>query len=137
MIHTPGISVSMYVIILLFTLTDDKVTSFSLLLQASLKTKREKKICIFQIYSLSLHSLNRNGYFENILVPWMSGLVSGLQNRSRRFESARNLLVIENSKLRIENYFLLFYFGSLDEWLSQRSAKPFTAVRIRQEPLGN
>ena len=27
----------------------------------------------------------------NILVPWMSGLVSGLQNRARRFESARNL----------------------------------------------
>jgi hypothetical protein len=26
----------------------------------------------------------------------MSGLVSGLQNRVRRFESARNLLVIEN-----------------------------------------
>ena len=25
--------------------------------------------------------------------------------------------------------------GSLDEWFSQRSAKPFTAVRIRQEPL--
>ena len=25
------------------------------------------------------------------LVPWMSGLVSGLQNRVRRFESARNL----------------------------------------------
>ena len=24
--------------------------------------------------------------------------------------------------------------GSLDEWLSQRSAKPGTAVRIRQEP---
>ena len=26
--------------------------------------------------------------------------------------------------------------GSLDEWLSQRSAKPCTAVRIRQEPQG-
>ena len=57
----------------------------------------------------------------------MSGLVSGLQNRVRRFESARNLLVIEN-------YFSRFYFGSLDEWLSQWSAKPCTAVRIRQEP---
>ena len=42
---------------------------------------------------------------EKRLVPWMSGLVSGLQNRVRRFESARNLLVIENSVLRIENYF--------------------------------
>ena len=28
---------------------------------------------------------------EKRLVPWMSGLVSGLQNRVRRFESARNL----------------------------------------------
>ena len=27
--------------------------------------------------------------------------------------------------------------GSLDEWLSQRSAKPCTAVRIRQEPQRN
>lgn len=26
------------------------------------------------------------------MVPWMSGLVTGLQNRLRRFESARNLL---------------------------------------------
>lgn len=25
------------------------------------------------------------------LVPWMSGLVNGLQNRLRRFESARHL----------------------------------------------
>ena len=25
-------------------------------------------------------------------------------------------------------------FGALDEWLSQRSAKPSTAVRIRQAP---
>ena len=110
-------------------LTDDKVTSFSELLQTSPKTKREKKICIFQIYYLSLHSQNRNVY-KNILVPWMSGLVSGLQNRVRRFESARNLLVIEN-------YFSRFYFGSLDEWLSQWSAKPCTAVRIRQEPQKN
>ena len=28
-----------------------------------------------------------------------------------------------------------FLFGALDEWLSQRSAKPSTAVRIRQAPL--
>ena len=53
-------------------------------------------------------------------VPWMSGLVSGLQNRVRRFESARDLLKIKP--------------GTLDEWLSQRSAKPRTAVRIRQVP---
>ena len=28
---------------------------------------------------------------KNILVPWMSGLVSGLQNRPQQFESARHL----------------------------------------------
>ena len=31
------------------------------------------------------------GFASDALVPWMSGLVSGLQNRVRRFESARNL----------------------------------------------
>lgn len=34
-----------------------------------------------------------------MLVPWMSGLVSGLQNRVRRFESARNL----EEKITIDN----------------------------------
>ena len=28
---------------------------------------------------------------DNTTVPWMSGLVSGLQNRVQQFESARNL----------------------------------------------
>ena len=30
-------------------------------------------------------------FHDFISVPWMSGLVSGLQNHVRRFESARNL----------------------------------------------
>lgn len=34
---------------------------------------------------------NRETKIDNNKVPWMSGLVSGLQNRVRRFESARNL----------------------------------------------
>ena len=34
---------------------------------------------------------NRETKIANDKVPWMSGLVSGLQNRVRRFESARNL----------------------------------------------
>ena len=34
------------------------------------------------------------------MVPWMSGLVSGLQNRVRRFESARNLAKHPRSYLR-------------------------------------
>ena len=37
---------------------------------------------------------------EKRLVPWMSGLVSGLQNRVRRFESARNLLI--TSKINMQ-----------------------------------
>ncbi len=38
------------------------------------------------------------------LVPWMSGLVNGLQNRLRRFESARHLkeMQTENSVRREE-----------------------------------
>ena len=36
---------------------------------------------------------NRETKIANDKVPWMSGLVSGLQNRVRRFESARNLLI--------------------------------------------
>ena len=40
---------------------------------------------------------NRETKIANDKVPWMSGLVSGLQNRVRRFESARNL----NSKTLI------------------------------------
>ena len=32
---------------------------------------------------------NRETKIDNNKVPWMSGLVSGLQNRVRRFESAR------------------------------------------------
>mgnify|MGYP007039688069 CR=1 FL=1 len=70
---------------------------------------------------------NRETKIANDKVPWMSGLVSGLQNRVRRFESARNLQLTDKSKQS----------GSLDEWLSQRSAKPCTAVRIRQEPQDN
>ena len=53
-----------------------------------------------------LRNRNRETKIDNNKVPWMSGLVSGLQNRVRRFESARNLLVIEY-------YFLLFLFRFL------------------------
>ena len=38
---------------------------------------------------------NRETKIDNNKVPWMSGLVSGLQNRVRRFESARNLFIIK------------------------------------------
>ena len=39
-------------------------------------------------------------------VPWMSGLVSGLQNRVRRFESARNLQKQERIRMKISNPFV-------------------------------
>ena len=43
---------------------------------------------------------NRETKIDNNKVPWMSGLVSGLQNRARRFESARNLLI--TSKINMQ-----------------------------------
>ena len=43
---------------------------------------------------------NRETKIANDKVPWMSGLVSGLQNRVRRFESARNLLI--TSKINMQ-----------------------------------
>ena len=48
-------------------------------------------------------------------------IVAG-SKKSRTFATA-----IEKQRLQRKK-------GSLDEWLSQRSAKPCTAVRIRQEP---
>ena len=43
---------------------------------------------------------NRETKIDNNKVPWMSGLVSGLQNRVRRFEPARNLLI--TSKINMQ-----------------------------------
>ena len=42
------------------------------------------------------------------MVPWMSGLVSGLQNRLRRFEPARNLIGFEftRSLFFVPNFFI-------------------------------
>ena len=48
-------------------------------------------------------------------VPWMSGLVSGLQNRVRRFESARNLQKQERIRMKISNPFVLQLFYSKTE----------------------
>ena len=49
------------------------------------KLKKARNILQNQKNSLIFALANRK------MVPWMSGLVSGLQNRVRRFESARNL----------------------------------------------
>ncbi len=40
---------------------------------------------------------------KNKMVPWMSGLVSGLQNQPRRFESARHL-----QKKKVFTFFFCF-----------------------------
>ena len=44
---------------------------------------------------------------ETKLVPWMSGLVSGLQNRVRRFESARYLSSIESLDIISKDFLFL------------------------------
>ena len=57
---------------------------------------------------------NRETKIANDKVPWMSGLVSGLQNRVRRFESARNLQKQERIRMKISNPFvfqLLTFFA--------------------------
>ena len=51
---------------------------------------------------------NRETKIANDKVPWMSGLVSGLQNRVRRFESARNLK--QSSETTDNKGFRSFYF---------------------------
>ncbi len=52
------------------------------------RQKRKKTQIIWQNKTelLPLHAL-----YAKLLVPWMSGLVTGLQNRAQRFESARHL----------------------------------------------
>ena len=40
----------------------------------------------------------QTSFFTRLAVPWMSGLVNGLQNRLRRFESARHLLEKSNPR---------------------------------------
>ncbi len=55
---------------------------------------------------LYLCNRNRETKIVNDKVPWMSGLVSGLQNRVRRFESARNLQKQERIRMKISNPFV-------------------------------
>ena len=62
-----------------------------------------------------IESIFGSSYFFNFLVPWMSGLVSGLQNRVRRFESARNLetFLLSNDS---ENVFFMSFFVFLSHF---------------------
>ena len=59
------------------------------------------------------------------MVPWMSGLVSGLQNRVRRFESARNLTnKSSNEAIHLRTYFFLqksYHYNSVLFLLQQRA----------------
>ena len=80
------------------------------------------------------------GGFENISflctrksklsVPWMSGLVSGLQNRVRRFESARNLkkLIVIFSKINIRNIRMVPWMSGLVSGLQNR-VRQFESAR--------
>ena len=65
------------------------------------------------------------------MVPWMSGLVSGLQNRVRRFESARNLT--KPFQMFSERVFLLlitkmFHFQSI--WIQLLQFSPIEVFFI-------
>lgn len=57
------------------------------------------------------------------MVAWMSGLVSGLQNRARRFESACDL---RKGYVQIEH--ILFYF-SLQSVFCSALLDSFTLIR--------
>ena len=74
---------------------------------------------------------NRETKIANDKVPWMSGLVSGLQNRVRRFESARNLQKQERRCVKMRTFFFL----STKPRLSQAGAlllpKDFVSLGIR------
>ena len=67
------------------------------------KKKRRKMLRIVGIFKKCATFATAN---EKRLVPWMSGLVSGLQNRVRRFESARNLQKQERIRMKISNPFV-------------------------------
>ena len=62
---------------------------------------------------------NRETKIANDKVPWMSGLVSGLQNRVRRFESARNLN--NPSQIISERDFLLGTLGTSIVWVNVKT----------------
>lgn len=64
-----------------------KTTFANVVLQNLFAKKQKKEVNILQIQKIS----RTFAIAKPNKVPWMSGLVSGLQNRVRRFESARNL----------------------------------------------
>ena len=75
---------------------------------------------------------NRETKIANDKVPWMSGLVSGLQNRVRRFESARNL---EHYFKSLESQVLSRDFSLLDSNLGTN--KFILSTLLQQKILGS
>ena len=70
--------------------------------------KRYNKIWSFQYFVVPLHSQIR-------MVPWMSGLVNGLQNRVHPIESGRHL-----TKKSRQNDRGFFVFGIKNSGLSEQ-----------------
>ena len=67
--------------------------------------------------------LNKVHRFTRLTVPWMSGLVYGLQNRPRRFESARHLRERKNPCSNTSGGFLFLYSSSSKRcWISSISS---------------
>ena len=54
--------------------------------------------------------------------------------RQNRFAERKKMAKVLQNPENSYTFAVTKPHGSLDEWLSQRSAKPCTAVRIRQEP---
>lgn len=98
--------------------------------ECSSKKKRQRKIAadslVVSKFVLPLQPQTRNK------VPWMSGLVSGLQNRVRRFESARNLEYYFKS---LESQVLSRDFSLLDSNLGTN--KFILSTLLQQKILGS
>ena len=79
---------------------------------------------------------NRETKIDNNKVPWMSGLVSGLQNRVRRFESARNLLITSKinmqKKVSEKDAFFFCYAARLLSIFIFKTSLVFSIVSLRE-----
>ena len=63
-----------------------------------------------------------------------TSIIFGGKNKKERKSLVIPILLSFFALAKRKQLFCVRSYGSLDEWLSQRSAKPCTAVRIRQEP---
>ena len=72
--------------------------------------------------------MSKNSFFNLKVLKMM--IKENIENNKNLFFLLKSL---QNSKKGC-NFAAQKQNGALDEWLSQRSAKPSTAVRIRQAP---